>query len=305
MRMIFRVPAVCVNCVDCAAEFSREHGGAPASLGVLQSTGAKETAQAPKAIALWTELQSFFASAADESPWRPWRSSTQSSAPKIEDGRVLRSSGSKNEDRGGSSKNPPPSSKDSPSSKDPPSSKNPLIFDFPVPKIEDLRHLRFSEPKIEEPHLQSSILWPEDRRTAHHLRCSASKNGSKIGQKTYGRCTTSSNKGGGSSKMMGVLRSSGSEERRTPHLPPSRPEERRSPHHLSFSRSEERSKNPSPGTPSSDPHPPTNRRQVSWGSIFRQMFGLEDRSEDRDWIFNMINDPLHLVPQKLSMPDTV
>ena len=33
MGMIFRVPAVCVNCVDCAAEFPRKHGGAPAAFG--------------------------------------------------------------------------------------------------------------------------------------------------------------------------------------------------------------------------------------------------------------------------------
>ena len=39
MGMIFRVPAVCVNCVDCAAEFPREHGGAPASLGHPPKSG--------------------------------------------------------------------------------------------------------------------------------------------------------------------------------------------------------------------------------------------------------------------------
>ena len=99
----------------------------------------------------------FFVLSKRRSPRDPWRSSTQSSAPKIEDGGgffVLRSSDPKNED-------------------DPlPSSKSPSIFEEPP-------HLRSSGPEDRRspifdfrsrrtknlPHLQSSIFDPEDRRT--------------------------------------------------------------------------------------------------------------------------------------------
>ena len=85
-------------------------------------------------------------------------------------------------------------------------------------------------------------------------------------------------------RWRGILRFSRSEQRRTtPHLPHLRLEERRTPSHLPFSRPEEWTKNLLPGTFSSDP-PQRPPARLSYPAIwiFRSVFHLEDRSEDRD-----------------------
>ena len=180
---------------------------------------------------------------------------------------VLRSSGSKKED-GGSSKMEGAcfedrevlrrtlpmgggSSSKNPfqSSNNPQSSKNP-------PSSKNI-HLRSSEPKIED--LPSSIFGAEDRRSPR-----------------------------GFFEDRGVLRSSGSEERRAPtifhplgpkngeplpHFPPSRPEEQRTFTHFPFL--DQKNEEPSPICSSSDPLP-SNRGHQLLSAILR--FGFSERS---------------------------
>ena len=137
---------------------------------------------------------------------------------------------------------------------------------------------------LENPsHLQSSILNLEDRR-APHLRSSVPKNGSKIGRKTrgWGTCATSSKMEDGvlrrrwGSSIFRLRRTKnppsffvGPNNEESPNLPLSLPEERRTPSGTSSS------------TPALDQWLPA---PLSYPKIwmFRPIFHLEDRSEDRD-----------------------
>ena len=178
------------------------------------------------------------------------------------------------EDGGGSLRNTPSSKnhphlrRTSPSSKNAPS----LFFDS---EYRSTPHFRFSEPKIEEgpifnlrssaPNIEENPFsifdaeeWVEDR----------------------------TEEGGVLRRWRGILRSSGSEERRTPHLPLFRVEERRTPRSSTFlarKRKNTPTLSSSSDLPSLDQRPPAPLTYPEiWIRIFRPIVNLEDPSADRD-----------------------
>ena len=132
--------------------------------------------------------------------------------------------------------------------------RTPSILEEPPPSSKNPPYLRSSEPMIEEPPSiydlrgrrtknspPSSIFDFRPRRSKNlpHLRFSAPKNGLKIGRNTGGEGATSSKINGGAFEDGGVLRSFGSDERRTPSLFDLRARKNEEPAHLLLSRSEE------------------------------------------------------------------